>query len=118
MILLYYRLKANIPVIIMGETGCGKTSLIIKLSQFLNNGEKLVEIINIYPGITDEEIIDFIREMNMKSKKLKSKKKELWVLFDGINTCLSSIVVDIFVNRTINGVKLEDNIRLIGACNK
>ena len=117
MILLYYRLKANIPVIIMGETGCGKTSLIIKLSQFLNNGEKLVEIINIYPGITDEEIIDFIREMNMKSKKLKSKKKELWVLFDGINTCLSSIVVDIFVNRTINGVKLEDNIRLIGACN-
>ena len=117
MILLYYRIKANIPVIIMGETGCGKTSLIIKLSQFLNNGEKLVEIINIYPGITDEEIIDFIREMNIKSKKLKSKKKELWVLFDGINTCLSSIVVEIFVNRTINGVKLEDNIRLIGACN-
>jgi ATP-dependent Clp protease ATP-binding subunit ClpA len=25
----------------MGETGCGKTSLIIKLSQFLNNGEKI-----------------------------------------------------------------------------
>ena len=56
MLLLVYRIKANVPVIIMGETGCGKTSLIKKLSQILNNGELLVEIINIHPGITDEEI--------------------------------------------------------------
>ena len=44
MVLLVYRIKANVPVIIMGETGCGKTSLITKLSQILNNGEKLVKI--------------------------------------------------------------------------
>ena len=56
MILLVYRIKANVPVIIMGETGCGKTSLITKLSQILNNGENVVEIINIHPGITEEEI--------------------------------------------------------------
>ena len=47
MVLLCYRIIANVPVIIIGETGCGKTSLIIKLSQILNNGEKLVEIINL-----------------------------------------------------------------------
>ena len=89
MILLVYRIKANVPVIIMGETGCGKTSLIIKLSQIMNNGEKLVEIININPAITDEEITNKMREMNIKAKTQKYKDKELWVFFDEINTCLS-----------------------------
>ena len=45
MILLIYRIQANIPVIIMGETGCGKTLLIKKLNQILNNGNELLEII-------------------------------------------------------------------------
>ena len=51
MVLLVYRIIADIPVILMGETGCGKTALIKKLSQILNNGEVVVEIINIHPGI-------------------------------------------------------------------
>ena len=29
--LIVYRINANIPVILMGETGCGKTSLIKKI---------------------------------------------------------------------------------------
>jgi ABC-type cobalamin/Fe3+-siderophores transport system ATPase subunit len=37
----------------MGDTGCGKTTLITKLNQILNNGVKTVEIINIHPGITN-----------------------------------------------------------------
>ena len=124
MILVFYRIKANIPLIIMGETGCGKTSLIIKLNQLLNNGEKLVKIINIHPGINDKEICNKMKEMNEKAKlqdyinKEKNIRKELWVFFDEINTCLSfSILTEIFINRTFNGEKLEDNIRLIGACN-
>ena len=118
MLLLVYRIKANVPVIIMGETGCGKTSLIKKLSQILNNGELLVEIININPGITDEEIANKMIEMNEKANNEKYKNKELWVFFDEINTCLSlSLLTEIFINRTFNGKKLEKNIRLIGACN-
>ena len=40
MVLILLRIRANIPVIMMGETGCGKTSLIKKLSELLNNGSK------------------------------------------------------------------------------
>jgi len=117
MILLIYRINANIPVIIMGETGCGKTSLIKKLSQILNNGDELVKIINIHPGITDDEIIEVMRKMNIEAKD-EYKGKELWVFFDEINTCLSlSLLTEIFINREFNGEKLEKNIRLIGACN-
>ena len=117
MVLLYNRIKANVPVIIMGETGCGKTSLIKKLSQILNHGLILVEIINIYPGITDEKIIKKMKIINDEAKSEKYKGKELWVFFDEINTCSSpSLLTEIFINRTFNLEKLEDNIRLIGAC--
>ena len=48
----------------------------------------------------------------------KQKNKELWIFFDEINTCLSlSLLTEIFINRSYNGKKLSDNIRLIGACN-
>ena len=116
MVLLIYRIKANVPVILMGETGCGKTALIIKLSQILNNGETNVEIINIHPGITDEKLCDIMDGKNKLAEK--QKNKELWIFFDEINTCLSlSLLTEIFINRSYNGKKLSDNIRLIGACN-
>ena len=114
MILLLYRIQANIPVIIMGETGCGKTILIKKLNQLLNNGKELLEIINIHTGVTDEIISKFMDEINNKAKNIN----ELWILFDEINTCPSfSLITEIFINRTYNGKQLVDNIRLIGTCN-
>ena len=39
MILILFRIFTNIPVILMGETGCGKTELIKQLIKLLNNGE-------------------------------------------------------------------------------
>ena len=115
MVLLIYRIKANVPVIIMGDTGCGKTALITKLNELLNNGQKTVEIINIHPGIDDEKLCEI---MDNKEKIAKNHKDELWLFFDEINTCSSlSLMTEIFIKRTYNGNKLSDNIRLIGACN-
>ena len=52
--------------------------------------------------------------INKKSKQ----KKEQWVFFDEINICLSlSLLTKIFINRTFNEERLEDNIRLVYACN-
>jgi len=115
-ILLIYRIKANIPVILMGETGCGKTSLIIILNKILNNGEINVKVINIHPGIIDEKICDIMEKINKLTEK--QKDKELWIFFDEMNTCPSlSLLTEIFLKRNFNGKKLNDNIRLIGACN-
>ena len=100
----------------MGDTGCGKTALIIKLNQLLNNGENKVEIINIHPGITDKFLCDKMKEKDEIAKK--KKDEELWIFFDELNTCLSlSLLTEIFINRTYNGNSFSDNIRLIGACN-
>ena len=113
MILILYRIVANIPVILMGETGCGKTALIKKLNQILNDGNENVEIININPGINDKILIEKMNEINKKAKN-----KELWVFFDELNTCESlALLTEIFINRSYNGNPLNKNIRLIGACN-
>ena len=51
-----------------------------------------MEIINIHPGITDEEICIKMKKINENAKrqeyisKGKNIKKELWVFFDEINT--------------------------------
>jgi len=70
MILILYRIIANIPVILMGETGCGKTALIKKLNKLLNNGEKNLESINIDPSYDDEKLTKTMDEINKKAKKL------------------------------------------------
>ena len=116
MILLVYRIRANVPVIIMGDTGCGKTMLITKLNQLLNNGIQTVEIINIHPGINDEKLCEIMDKKDEIARK--NKNKEIWLFFDEINTCLSlSLITEIFINRAYGGKKISDNIRLIGACN-
>ncbi len=115
MILILYRILANIPVILMGETGCGKTALIKKLNQLLNNGKETLETINIEPSYDDEKLT---KKMNEINKKAKSLNGELWVFFDELNTCDSlSLITEIFINRTYGRKELAKNIRLIGACN-
>lgn len=47
----------------MGETGCGKNSLIIKLNQILNKGD-ILEIIYMHSDIIDEEIYKKMKEIN------------------------------------------------------
>ena len=62
MLLILIKIRENIPVVMMGETGCGKTLLIRELYQLMNNGEDNMKILNIHSGITNKEINDFIFE--------------------------------------------------------
>jgi predicted GTPase len=56
MCLIYLRVKSRVPVIIMGETGCGKTSLIKYFCSNIMND--LLKVFNIHAGITKKMIID------------------------------------------------------------
>ena len=115
MILILYRIIANIPVILMGETGCGKTALIKKLNQLLNNGEETLVTVNIDPSYDDKKLTNTMNEINKKAEECEG---ELWVFFDELNTCDSlSLITEIFINRTYGRKELAKNIRLIGACN-
>jgi len=56
MCIIYLRVISKVPVIIMGETGCGKTSLIRFFSQNILND--FLMIFNIHAGITSKIIIE------------------------------------------------------------
>ena len=115
MVIIYYRILSSLNLIIMGETGCGKTLLISKIYELLNNGEKLNEEykINIHGGYTDKDIIKKILSIN---KKYINKKK--WIFIDEINACKSmNLFNEIICNHSCSGVKLNENIVFIGACN-
>jgi MoxR-like ATPase len=57
LILIYLRLRSNLPIILMGETGVGKTSLVDYLAKII---DAECTTLNIHAGITEEEIISFV----------------------------------------------------------
>ena len=135
MVLILLKIRAKIPVIMMGETGCGKTSLIRKLSEMINNGECKMKIKNIHAGTNDRDIIDFINNEVIKEaqilKESEDKKvldhenikqiyfpKKLWVFLDEINTCKSmGLISELMCKNSCQGKELPDNIVFIAACN-
>ena len=145
MILILLRIRENIPVIMMGETGCGKTSLIRKLSELINNGESKMKILNIHAGITDKEIVNFLYEQkkegekiipsiikeaeelqrNEENEKKKYEKsgliyfeKKIWIFLDEINTCnCMGLICEMMTKHSCQGKPLPKSIVFIGACN-
>ena len=61
MALIFLRIRAGIPTILMGETGCGKTYLIKMLSLIYGQSPKSMYIKKFHAGITDNDIINFIK---------------------------------------------------------
>ncbi|CAG8500146.1 9201_t:CDS:10 [Diversispora eburnea] len=110
MALILLRTRANVPVIICGEAGCGKTSLIGFLA-------KMVEVdffaLNLHAGITEEIINKF-----MDDSLVNVNKREIWLFFDEINTCNHiGIFADLIAHRIYLGKPLHPNIRVFAACN-
>ena len=80
MILILFRLFANIPIILMGETGCGKTELIKQLMKLLNKDKENNNLIiaNMNSNIKENEIIEIIEKAE---ENLKETKMILYIYF-------------------------------------
>ena len=116
MLLIIMRARCGIPVVIMGETGCGKTSLVRFLAtEIMHEG---FESINFHAGIKEQNIIDKMQEIILLANSAKVTDNFVWVFLDEINTCdCLGIITELIVNKTLLGVKLPDNIVFIAACN-
>ncbi|CAG9325373.1 unnamed protein product [Blepharisma stoltei] len=128
--LIYLRVYSGLPVIIMGETGCGKTSLIqflvkkvlgkpiaTKSEETKNEETHLFAKISIHAGITSEDIRKEMRKLIDRSRRIDSNEK-LWVFFDEFNTTDSiGMICEIMCERTLDGNPLPPNIAFLGACN-
>ena len=118
MVRILLNIEAKIPVILMGETGVGKTKLLEMLTTLYNKGVSRMKRLQIHAGTTDQKIVEFIEQVN-KEVKEEGKENELtWIFLDEINTCNSlGLITEIMCNHTYLGKKINKNFIFLGACN-
>ena len=118
MIRILLNIEAKIPVILMGETGVGKTKLLEMLVRIIGKGEAIWKKLEIHAGIKDEDIINFIEQVNIDVEKEKKQDETIWIFFDEINTCNSlGLITEIMCNHTYLGKEINKNFVFLGACN-
>uniref|UniRef100_A0A1I8JA77 CARD domain-containing protein n=1 Tax=Macrostomum lignano TaxID=282301 RepID=A0A1I8JA77_9PLAT len=99
MVLISLRIDCDVPVLIIGETGCGKTSLIRFLSK--SAAEEAREL------IIKRKTSDKIRDT-----------KTVWLFLDEINTCDHlGMLKELICHRRLLGAPLPPNLRFLAASN-
>ena len=112
--LIYLRCMSNLPLIIMGETGCGKTSLLRFFVEKILRETLLIVYINSEIKVSD--IQEHLESANEQAKNQGNRR--VWVFFDEFNTsdCIGEIIT-IFCERKFEGLELHSNLVFLGACN-
>lgn len=111
MTLISLRFRARVPVIIMGETGCGKTSLISYLARVV---EVPFRCLNIHAGTTEEDILAFVGGC----REAAAAGGEVWGLLDEVNTCQHlGLLNDLVCHRSSHGKPLPLTLTLLATCN-
>lgn len=113
MVLIVLRIQGQQPIIIMGETGCGKTSLI----RFLSTVCRIdFQILCIHAGVTEDTILKKINECDSKAKA--NLRGDVWLFLDEINTCdYLGLICDVLCHHHCKGKRLAPNLKLLAACN-
>ncbi|XP_077863042.1 E3 ubiquitin-protein ligase rnf213-alpha-like [Saccoglossus kowalevskii] len=124
---IYMRLRCGIPVVVMGETGSGKTRLIKYLYQLLarQNEDKTVEnmiLMKIHGGTTTKDIVKKVGKAQQIAAENKEKRDIDTVLFfDEANTTENiGLIKEIMCDKRMNGERIscdETSLRFIVACN-
>eukprot|EP01028_Stygiella_incarcerata_P005073 TRINITY_DN217_c3_g1_i4.p1 TRINITY_DN217_c3_g1~~TRINITY_DN217_c3_g1_i4.p1 ORF type:complete len:2356 (+),score=543.99 TRINITY_DN217_c3_g1_i4:105-7172(+) len=126
MIFILYRLRCGLPVVLMGETGCGKTALIRNMCRMMHI-EDYFRSVYIHGGTQPEDILRMINEAERDAMTIsqlapddKIKERFVTVFFDEFNAgskeCIA-LVEKILLERRVCGRPIHPLIRLLGAMN-
>ncbi|OXB81060.1 UNVERIFIED_CONTAM: hypothetical protein H355_004990 [Colinus virginianus] len=117
------RFRCNIPVVIMGETGCGKTRLVnflCKLRRSFLEVENM-QLVKVHGGTTAEMIYARVKEA--EALAIANKKQhglDTVLFFDEANTTEAvSSIKEVLCDRTVEGKPLVScsGLQIIAACN-
>ncbi|KAM6119107.1 E3 ubiquitin-protein ligase RNF213 [Phoenicopterus ruber ruber] len=117
------RFRCNIPVVIMGETGCGKTRLIKFLCKLRRSCIEVenMKLVKVHGGTTAEMIYARIKEAEALAKTNKEQHGLDTVLFfDEANTTEAvSSIKEVLCDHTVQGEPLVScsGLQIIAACN-
>uniref|UniRef100_A0A8C6FXL0 E3 ubiquitin-protein ligase RNF213 n=1 Tax=Moschus moschiferus TaxID=68415 RepID=A0A8C6FXL0_MOSMO len=117
------RFRCGIPVIIMGETGCGKTRLIKFLSDLRRGGAdaETMKLVKVHGGTTADLIYSKVREAEELAHINKAQYQlDTILFFDEANTTEAiSCIKEVLCDHTVGGQPLAKNsgLHIIAACN-
>jgi len=116
MILIYLRIRINIPIILLGEACSGKTSLIKVLSEFLKDRYNLLTL-KIHAGFTYQDIMIFLKNNKLFDIDKFENEKNTILFIDKINTskCLN-LLTDLFTKHSFLSKPLKKNVYIIASC--
>ncbi|KAK3097976.1 hypothetical protein FSP39_014985 [Pinctada imbricata] len=126
MLAIYMRFRCDIPVIIMGETGCGKTRLIkfmCSLQSPPGVEAKNMVLMKVHGGTTSADIVRKVHRAEIIAKEnTQNIKHNMYTVlfFDEANTTEAiGIIKEIMCDRSINGIplKISNNLKIVAACN-
>ncbi|XP_060597666.1 E3 ubiquitin-protein ligase rnf213-alpha-like [Ruditapes philippinarum] len=126
MMAIYMRFMCNIPVIIMGETGCGKTRLVKFLCGLQQPADKIVSnmvLMKIHGGTTNTDIIRSVQKAEtLATENQKKYGKHMYtVLFldEANSTEAIGLIKELLCDKSIHGVSIKHlkNLKIVAACN-
>lgn len=123
MLAIHMRFRCGIPVIIMGETGCGKTRLIKFLCELRRSGVSTenMKLVKVHGGTTSDMIYTKVREAeDIASVNKQDYGFDSVLFFDEANTTEAiSSIKEVLCDKTVRGKKLKPDcgLQIIAACN-
>ncbi|KAL2100664.1 hypothetical protein ACEWY4_002425 [Coilia grayii] len=123
MLAIHMRFRCGIPVIVMGETGCGKTRLIKFLCELRRSGVNTenMKLVKVHGGTNSDMLYQKVRE----AEAIADTNKENYgfdsvLFFDEANTTEAiSSIKEVLCDHTVMGEKLTPHtgLQIIAACN-
>ncbi|MES1913549.1 MAG: hypothetical protein MHM6MM_005738 [Cercozoa sp. M6MM] len=113
MLSIQLRWKARLPVLMSGETGCGKSSLIQQLCFYLGYS---LRTLNVHGGVDDSQVLTWVN-VRVHEALSHTNMRFVW-FFDELNTCESlALFKSILIDRLCDGKQVPKNVLLVAACN-
>uniref|UniRef100_A0A3Q3AP92 RING-type E3 ubiquitin transferase n=1 Tax=Kryptolebias marmoratus TaxID=37003 RepID=A0A3Q3AP92_KRYMA len=123
MLAIHMRFRCGIPVIVMGETGCGKTRLIKFLCELQRSGvaTENMKLVKVHGGTTSEMIYTKVIEAeNIAAINKQDYGFDSVLFFDEANTTEAiSSIKEVLCDKTVKGESLTpcSGLQIIAACN-
>jgi hypothetical protein len=92
--------KMRVPIVLLGESGCGKTYMIKFIAKVLLQGA--FKAITIHAGYSHQQLLSELKEICIEGKKVlqESQWGRIWVFFDELNTSpLQDLIAEIMIDR-------------------
>jgi E3 ubiquitin-protein ligase RNF213 len=111
---IVYRVTCGIPVVLLGECGCGKTMLLRFLCAWM---DVTLLCLDVHGGTSESDIISVFERASALLNSQR-EQKSVFVFLDEINTCgHMGLITEAICHRSINGQRLNEGIQILAALN-